>query len=147
MSFKCPLERDFFPFFYSLVWPLSWSISRYCKVGLALYKLEHHRECNVLFGCNCDVFSKASIHQNELQLITFLMLQWTLGLIRGSYLQWLTHSCLDMTFSSECYWNKHMFMNKYMCFYYQNLFCVTGFSKHSLCWLLISTSLNIFWVE
>jgi hypothetical protein len=25
------------------------------KIGLALYKLEHHRACNVLVGCNCDM--------------------------------------------------------------------------------------------
>ena len=28
---------------------------------LTLYKLEHHRECNLLFGCSCDILSKASI--------------------------------------------------------------------------------------
>ena len=42
--------------------------------GLTLYKLEHHRECNLLFGCNCDMLSKASIDQNQLQLITSLIL-------------------------------------------------------------------------
>ncbi len=50
------------------------------KVGLTLYKLEHHRECD-LFCCNCDMLSKASIDQNELQLIPSLILRWTLGLI------------------------------------------------------------------
>ena len=35
--------------------------------GLTLYKLERHRECNLLFGCNCDMPSKASVDQNELQ--------------------------------------------------------------------------------
>jgi hypothetical protein len=49
--------------------------------GSTLYKLEHHRECNLFFGCNCDMLSKASNDQNELQLITSLILQWTLGLI------------------------------------------------------------------
>ena len=29
--------------------------------GLTLYKLEHQRKCNILFGCNCDMISKASI--------------------------------------------------------------------------------------
>jgi hypothetical protein len=51
------------------------------KIGLPLCKFEHHRECNLLFGCNCDMLSKASIDKNELQLITYLMLQWTLDLI------------------------------------------------------------------
>jgi hypothetical protein len=51
------------------------------KVGLPLYKLEHYRECNLLFGCNCDILFKASIDQNELRSITSLILQWTLGLI------------------------------------------------------------------
>ena len=31
--------------------------------------------------CNCDMLSKASIDQNELQLIPSLILQWTLGFI------------------------------------------------------------------
>jgi hypothetical protein len=51
------------------------------KVSLALYKHKHHRECNLLFGCNCDMIYKASIDQNELQLITSIILQGTLGLI------------------------------------------------------------------
>jgi len=41
-----------------------------------LYKLEHHRECNLLFGCNCDMLSKTFIDQNQLQLITSLMLRY-----------------------------------------------------------------------
>ncbi len=51
------------------------------KVGFTLYKLEHYRECNLLFGGNCDMLSKASIDQNELHLITSPILQWTLGFI------------------------------------------------------------------
>jgi hypothetical protein len=51
------------------------------KVGLTLCKLEHYRGCKLLFGCNGGMLSKASFHQNDLQLITFLMLHWTLGLI------------------------------------------------------------------
>jgi hypothetical protein len=42
--------------------------------GLTLYKLEHYRECNLLFGYNCDMLYKASIDQNELQFITSLIL-------------------------------------------------------------------------
>jgi hypothetical protein len=49
-------------------------------IALALHKLEHHCECNLLFGCNCDILSKASIDQNIFQLITSIMLWWTLGL-------------------------------------------------------------------
>ena len=45
--------------------------------ALTLYKLEHHRECNLRFGCNFDMLSKASIDQNELQLITSLMLRYS----------------------------------------------------------------------
>jgi hypothetical protein len=51
------------------------------KVGLALYKLEHHHECNLLLGRNFDMLSNASIDQDELQLISSLKLQWTLDLI------------------------------------------------------------------
>ena len=45
--------------------------------GLTLYKLEHHRECNLLFGCNWDMLSKASIDQNQLQFITSLILRYS----------------------------------------------------------------------
>ena len=45
---------------------------------------------------------------------------------RASYLQCFTHF-FDMTFMSECYWNKHMFMNKYMCFSCQIYFLMTVF--------------------
>jgi hypothetical protein len=45
--------------------------------GLTLYKLEHHRECNLLFCCNWDMLSKASIDHNKLRLITSLMLRYS----------------------------------------------------------------------
>ena len=70
--------------------------------GLTLYKLEHHRECNLLFGCNCDMLSKASIDQNELQLITSLILQWTLGLIAVVPIFGFD-TFFYMTFMRECY--------------------------------------------
>ena len=41
--------------------------------GLTLYNLKHHRECNLIFGCNCDMLSKASIDQNIIQMITSIM--------------------------------------------------------------------------
>ena len=92
----------------------------------------------------CDLVflsSKASIDQNELQLITSLMLQWTLGFIAVVPIFNVWHIFWDMTFLSKCYWNKHMFMNKYMCFSYQILFFVTVFSQKES---VLTFDLNIF---
>ena len=108
--------------------------------GLTFYKLEHHRECNLLFGCNCDMLSKASIDQNKLQLITSLMLQWALGLIAVVPIFNVLHIFFYMTFLSGCYWNKNMFMSKYVCLSYQILF-FDSFSKSES---MLTFDLNTF---
>jgi hypothetical protein len=55
------------------------------KVGLKSFKLKQSRCCTLHSICNCDLFSKEPNRdiksaQNRLQLITTLMLKWTLGL-------------------------------------------------------------------
>ena len=61
--------------------------------GLTLCKLEHHRECNLLFGCNGDMLSKAYIDQNEFQLITSIIYDGHLA-----YLPWSISSTIDIFF-------------------------------------------------
>ena len=107
------------------------------KVGLILYKLEHHRECNLLFYCNYDMLSKASIDQNELQLITSFMLWWTLGLFAVVHFFNDWHILLYMTFLGECYWNKRMLMIIYLYFlirflyqFFPNKVYVEFWSRH-----------------
>ena len=92
--------------------------------------------------CNCVMLSKASIDQNEVQLITYLMLQWALSLIAVVPIFNAWHILLDMTFLGEYYWSMHMFIYTYICFSHRIIFF-----KQSLFWLLISTSFNKCWVE
>jgi len=83
------------------------------------------------FVCNWDLISKASIDHNELKMITYLMLHWTLGLIALVPIFNVWHIFLDMTFQSECYLNKHMFMNSNLCFPRQ-IFCDNLFQTKSM---------------
>ena len=62
----------------------------------------------------------------------------------GPYPQRLTHFW-NVTFLSNSFLNKHMFMNTYLCFPCQIFF--DTFSKQSLYLLLLSTFINKCWLE
>ena len=104
--------------------------------GLTLHKLEHHRECNLLFCCNCDMFPKACIDHNELHLITYPRLQWSLGLIAVVPIFNVLHKRFDVTFLSGCYWNKHIYV-----FLLSNFIFCESFSEIKS---MLTFDLNIF---
>jgi hypothetical protein len=118
-------------------------------VGFALYKLEHHCECNLLFGCNCDMLSKRSIDPpNELQLITSIMLQWTLGLIavvpifnvwHNTF--WIWHSWVNVIGTNTCLWTNicvSLIKFYFVWQFFPNIVYVEFWSRH----LWINVKLN-----
>ncbi len=115
-----------------------------------LIKLDWHcTSLNIIvnatfFGCNCGMLSKASIDQNELQLIPSLILQWTLGFIalvpiyNVWHIFWYDIPEWMLLKQTHAYEQMYVFLlSDFMAL----------FPKQSLCWLLIRTPLNKCSVE